>query len=204
MIKSIAKDLFEINAIQIGDFQLKSGEQSPFYLDLRLIPSYPDQFRNIVEHYCTLINNLIYRPAAIAGIMSAGIPFATGISLKLSLPLLQIRKESKDYGTLNLIEGKIPEKGNKIVLIDDLITSGGSKSIAVNALRDRGLIVNDLVVLIDRSAEKDREQISRLNLNIHSMGNVDDLLEGLLTYAKSVSHEKIIEIQNAILQWKKN
>lgn len=204
MIKSIAKDLFEINAIQIGDFQLKSGEQSPFYLDLRLIPSYPKQFRNIVDHYCNLINNLVYRPAAVAGIMSAGIPFATGICLKLALPLLQIRKESKDYGTLNLIEGKIPEKGNKIVLIDDLITTGGSKSPAVNVLRERGLIVNDLIVLIDRSADKDREQINRLNLNIHSLGNVDDLLEGLLIYAKSVNHEKIIEIQNAILQWKEN
>ncbi len=172
------KKLYEYGIIQVGEFTLKSGDKSPIYIDLRIIPS-TDLFSETVDIYCKLIEQLPERPDYIAGIMSAGIPFASGISLKLGIPMLQIRKKAKGYGNKKLVEGLIDTNRVNIVLIDDLVSTGSSKKDAVDALRDLGMNVSSLVVLLDRTNKSGKDSLNKLNLKLYSAVTLSELIQKL-------------------------
>ncbi len=151
IIAEITELLLQTRALKTGSFKLKDGSFSPFYLDLRVIPSYPSYFEKTVKWLASSLQHL--NIDAVAGIMSAGIPFATGISLELGIPLIQVRKTPKDYGLSKLLEGEW-EQGWKVAVIDDLITSGLSKEAAIEALREARLNPISIQVLIDRTGKK--------------------------------------------------
>ena len=139
--------LFQIGAIRFGQFTLKSGIVSPFYVDLRVVDLAPRRARRVGGLMAEAVRPC--RPDRIAGIPYAGLPLAVATSLAGNFPLVYPRREEKGYGTRRRIEGAF-EPGEQVVVIDDIITDGASKFEAIEPLEAAGLVVRDLVILIDR------------------------------------------------------
>jgi orotate phosphoribosyltransferase len=129
--KQLIDDLYAIQALKFGEFKLKSGALSPFYVDLRVIISHPPILQAVARRILDLLAPLKFQ--RIAGIPYAGLPIATAVSLAGNLPMSYARKEAKDYGTKRVIEGRC-EPGEIVVLIDDVITDGASKFEAAEPL----------------------------------------------------------------------
>jgi uridine monophosphate synthetase len=145
--KRLVVDLYSIQALKFGEFTLKSGALSPFYVDLRVIISHPPILRAVAQRILDLLAPLTFQ--RIAGIPYAGLPIATAVSILGDLPMLYARKEVKDYGTKKVIEGKFAA-GETVALIDDVITDGASKFEAAAPLEQAGLTVKDFAIFLDR------------------------------------------------------
>lgn len=144
---ALADALLDAGCVRFGQFTLKSGVKSPIYIDLRLLASQPSLLSRVASAYLPVLKNVRYH--RLAALPYAALPIATAISLQTGRPMVYPRKEIKDYGTGSAIEGGF-EQGERVVLIDDLATTGGSKFEAIERLEAAGLEVNDVVVLIDR------------------------------------------------------
>ena len=146
--KQLILDLHRIGALKFGEFKLKSGATSPFYIDLRSIISYPEIIKNIVELLKAEVKHMQFD--VLTGIPYTALPLAAQVSVELDTPLVYQRKEVKAYGTGKSIEGHFKE-GQTCLIIDDLITTGESKFEAAEGMEKSGLKVTDFVCLIDRS-----------------------------------------------------
>ncbi|MGQ9586333.1 MAG: orotidine-5'-phosphate decarboxylase [Anaerolineae bacterium] len=146
--------LADAGAIRVGDFLLHSGRRSPIYVDLRILVSHPPLLDEVAVAYARLLVGLSFD--RLAAIPYAALPIGTAVSLRIGVPLIYPRREVKDYGTARAIEGNF-QKGDRAVVLDDLITTGASKLEAVNRLREAGLEVEDIVVLLDRSKNAQAE-----------------------------------------------
>lgn len=149
MTESLALALHRIGALKFGQFTLKSGLLSPFYVDLRLLVSYPDVLEMAADALYNATAHLTYH--RLAAIPYAALPIGVALSLRMRKPLIYTRKERKEYGTASLIEGAY-EPGEEILLIDDVITRGDSKLEAIAPLEQAGLIITDIAVLLDRES----------------------------------------------------
>ena len=151
LMKHISLSLIRNSALKIGDYILHSGKKSPYYVDLRQSISDPIAMDWIGNSLARIVINEIGKTKVdkIMGVPTAGVPFATIVSQKLSIPMLYYRKERKEHGVRKKIEGNM-ERNDRIVMIDDLITTGQSVIDAAEAARDQGGIVSELVVLLDR------------------------------------------------------
>lgn len=159
--------LHNLNAIQFGEFVLASGKTSPYYVDLRLAPSYPDLFNKLANLCVDLIKREIDRPIyKFAGVPHAGLSLATLVSFKLKSPLIFVRKEKKTHGRMKMVEGLL-ERGDNVVLIDDLATTGGSILDACNAIRAEGGVVEHAVVILDRE-EGAKKMLETNNVHLHA------------------------------------
>jgi len=148
------KALFDLQCFKIGDYTLKSGITSPYYLDMRNIISCP----SIMENFCNHIYTKFLIPITkitptdrlhICGVPYAGIPMATVLSFKSNIPLLMIRKEPKTYGTKKLIEG-LYQKGDKVILVEDVVTTGKSLLETIDKVEEEGLEILGIIALVDR------------------------------------------------------
>lgn len=171
--EAIVRKLHTIGAIKFGTFTLKSGIISPFYIDLRLIVSYPDLLEKIGDFMWEEIQDCRFN--IVCGVPYTALPIATAISLKQGIPMVMRRKESKDYGTKKIIEGKF-ERGQKCLVIEDLITSGSSILETITPLEEEGIVVHDSLVLIDR------EQGGTANLRdkgyqLHSVFKITEIFD---------------------------
>lgn len=156
--KKLVDDLYAIQALKFGEFRLKSGALSPFYIDLRGIISHPPILQAVALRILEVLRPL--RCDRIAGIPYAGLPIATAVALAGNIPMLYARKEVKDHGTRRAIEGTFAP-GDVVVPIDDVITDGASKFEAAAPLVEAGLVVRDFVIFLDREqggAERLREK----------------------------------------------
>jgi uridine monophosphate synthetase len=129
-------------------FKLKSGIMSPFYIDLRMTQSFPDLFHAVTDAYAELIGE-VPEGYKISGIPEAGTPLATAVGFQMNASLVQPRKVIKDHGTGRSIEG-VFEDGDKVIVVDDLITKGDSKIESVKQFTDNKLVVDRFAILIDR------------------------------------------------------
>ncbi|OGB95389.1 MAG: orotate phosphoribosyltransferase [candidate division NC10 bacterium RIFCSPLOWO2_02_FULL_66_22] len=145
--RKLVNDLYEIQALKFGEFRLKSGVLSPFYVDLRGIIAHPPILQAVALRILDILRPL--RLDRIAGIPYAGLPIATAVALAGNLPMLYARKEVKDHGTRRAIEGTFTP-GEVVVLIDDVITDGASKFEAAAPFLEAGLVVKDFVIFLDR------------------------------------------------------
>lgn len=185
---SLADGLLSANCIKFGEFTLKSGLKSPIYIDLRQIISYPALLKQIGAAYLPLLGGLKFD--RIAGLPYAAIPIATAISLAGNYPMIYPRKEVKSYGTKAEIEGEF-HAGETVVVIDDLATTGGSKFEAIEKLTAVGMLVKDVVVLVDRQSGA-KESLTQAGYNLHAVLTIRQMLDYWETTGK-VPADKIAE-----------
>jgi uridine monophosphate synthetase len=167
--------LYRVGAVRFGEFTLKDGRLSPFYLDLRILVSHPDALARVARAMTQRAEPLRYD--RLAGIPYAGLPIAVAMSLVGGRPLVYPRKERKEYGTRQPVEGEF-ERGERALVIDDVITSGGAKIEAVAPLKHAGLLVEDVLVVVDRE-DRGEAVLAEAGLRLHSVLKVRDLLDHL-------------------------
>ena len=165
----IAKILHKIDALKFGVFKLTSGKASPYYIDLRVVPSFPDAFRKICDFYAEQITNQVGLKNfdRVAGVPLAGIPFASQIAYNLGKPFLYVRKGVRLHGRKRRVEG-ILISGDRVLLIDDLVTTGLTLNRAAKAVRAEGGVVREAVALLDRE-EGGREKLEKNGTNLHAL-----------------------------------
>lgn len=175
MKTELVRILNRIGALKFGTYKLTSGEVSPYYIDLRIVPSFPEAFRRICDLYLALIKNDVPDNSfdRIAGIPTAGISFASIISYNLKKPFLYVRSTERRHGRGRSLEG-ILIPGNRVLLIDDLITKGGSILKAAEAVRTEGGIVTDAVVLLDRE-ENGKDNLAKNSIKLHYLLSTSQL-----------------------------
>jgi orotidine 5'-phosphate decarboxylase subfamily 1/orotate phosphoribosyltransferase len=167
--------LYEIGAVKFGSFTLKSGAVSPFYIDLRDMISHPELLNATATLLTEKVKHLDFD--YVSGIPYTALPVATLIAGKLNKPLIYIRKEEKAYGTKNPVIGKY-EKGKKVLLIDDLITSGESIVETAEKFRSAGLLTPDIAVIIDRSG-KGQDLLQAYDYRLHALFDIFTLINVL-------------------------
>ena len=187
-LTALADGLLDAGCIKFGEFTLKSGLKSPIYIDLRYIISFPKLLETIGAAYLPLLKELNFK--RIAGLPYAAIPIATAVSLQGNYPMIYPRKEVKTYGTKAEIEGEY-HTGETVVVIDDLATTGGSKFEAIEKLTGVGMVVKDVVVLVDRQSGA-KESLEQAGYNLHAVLTITQLLDYWEENGK-VSKEKIAE-----------
>ena len=171
-LSSLADGLLEAGCIKFGEFTLKSGLKSPIYIDLRQIITYPKLLEQIGAAYLPILRRLSFD--RLAGLPYAAIPIATAISLAGNYPMIYPRKEVKTYGTKAEIEGEY-RAGEMVVVIDDLATTGGSKFEAIEKLTGAGLVVKDVVVLVDRQSGA-KESLAQAGYSMHAVLTINEML----------------------------
>jgi len=196
-LAALADGLLEAGCIKFGEFTLKSGLKSPIYIDLRQIITYPKLLEQIGQAYLPLLKELKFE--RLAGLPYAAIPIATAISLAGNYPMIYPRKEAKSYGTKAEIEGEY-RAGETAVIIDDLATTGGSKFEAIEKLTGAGLVVKDVVVLVDRQSGA-KESLEQAGYAMHSVLTISALLEYWENNGK-VEKEKIVATREFLMQSK--
>lgn len=174
LMKHISLSLIRNSALKIGDYILHSGKKSPYYVDLRQSISDPIGMDWIGNSLARIVINEIGKAKVdkIMGVPTAGVPFATIVSQKLSIPMLYYRKERKEHGVRKKIEGNM-ERNDRIVMIDDLITTGQSVIDAAEAARDQGGIVSELVVLLDRE-QGGQDYIRKRSIEPHALFEISE------------------------------
>lgn len=190
-IQKLILDLYAIGAVKFGSFTLKSGMQSPIYLDLRMIISYPKLLKEICTILWEKIENL--HCDLICGVPYTALPIASCLSVAHDIPMILRRKEMKDYGTRKMVEG-VFQKGQTCLVVEDLITSGISVLETIESLEKEGLQVRDVVVIMNRE-QGGKEDLEKKGYFVHCLFGMEDLLQILLAEKKidSATYESVAE-----------
>jgi orotate phosphoribosyltransferase len=175
----IAKILHNIDALKFGVFKLTSGKPSPYYIDLRVVPSFPDAFQQICDFYLQHITTQIGTQNfdRIAGVPLAGIPFASQIAYNLKKPFLYVRKGIRHHGRQRRVEG-ILVSGDRVLLVDDLVTTGLNLKNAAEAIRAEGGVVKEAVALLDRE-EGGKEELEESGIKVHTLLRISEVANTL-------------------------
>jgi orotate phosphoribosyltransferase len=178
-VKEFSTFLHENKIIRFGDFTLASGKKSSYYVDLRLVPSYPHQFRKMVKY---LQNEIIKdigldKFDSLVSVPTGGLVIASALAIETVKPLIYVRNKPKDYGTSKSVEGKIQE-GMKVVMIDDVATTGGSVVNGIKSLKEEKIKVEDAYVIVNRMEGAD-EALKNEGVTLHSITNVMQITKSL-------------------------
>jgi len=169
--------LVKTGALKFGLFTLSGGKLSPYYLDLRILPSFPDAFQKSVE---LLVENAkkIVGVDKIAGIPTGGLPWASVLAFSLSKPLVYTRKDVKTHGRERKVEGVL-SPGDRVLLIDDVITTGKNTTTALQSLRGEWGVVEHALVLLDRE-EGGKSHLEASGVELHSVVRISEVAQKLL------------------------
>jgi orotate phosphoribosyltransferase len=175
---ALAEALFRVGALRFGKFTLSSGKPSSYYLDLRVIPSYPEVYEMVVESYRALAGTIgLGSFDAVAGVATAGVTVSSPLALLLRKPMVYVRREEKGHGLGRRVEGEV-HPGWRALVVDDLVTTGGSILAAVEALRKAGVVVEEAEVLVDR-LEGGKANLGRAGVRLSSVADVEELVDVL-------------------------
>lgn len=171
----MANILFKIDAIKFGVFKLSTGKASPYYIDLRVVPSFPDAFREMCDFYAETITNQIGLKNfdRIAAVPITGIPFASQIAYNLKKPFLYVRKGVTLQGRERRVEG-ILFSGDRVLLVDDLVTTGLTLKKAAEAIRAEGGVVTQAVAFLDRE-EGGKEKLEEAGIKLYSLLKISEI-----------------------------
>ena len=179
--KEFFLECYKLGIIKFGRFTLKSGIESPFYVDLRPLASDPKILKNLANYLLDMLP--LDNFDLICGVPYAALPMATAMSLESYIPLIMKRKEAKQHGTKKLIEG-IFTKGQNCLLVEDVITSGKSLLETIPEIESEGITVSDIVVVLDRQ-QGGKELLESKGYNVHTLFTISEVCkmlkeEGLL------------------------
>jgi orotate phosphoribosyltransferase len=192
-LAALAVTLHEIGAVRLGRFTLHSGLESPIYIDLRLLVSFPDALRQVARAYAALLPGL--RFDILSAYPYAALPIGTALALETGIPLIYPRKDPKGYGTGKRVEG-VWQEGQTALVVEDLITSGDSILQAISSLRIAGLQVRDALVLIDRE-QGGRELLRQQGYELHAVMTLGELL-AQLEQAGRISGQERADVLSAL------
>lgn len=182
---SLIHSLYQIGAVQFGEFKLKSGQSSSIYLNLRKIISYPALMRDIAHTLWESLSGTSFD--LVCGVPYTALPIASCLSLDHDIPMIMRRKEKKDYGTKQMIEGEF-KPGQRCLVIEDVITTGGSILETAADLENAGLVISDVIALIDRE-QGGRENLEK-KFRTHTILPLSLILRTLLDAKQVGAHEK--------------
>lgn len=192
----LCRILLKTGALKFGVFKLTSGKLSPYYVDLRIIPSFPKALRRIIDFYELLAaEELKGGFDKIAGVPTSGIPFAAILAYKMDKPFIYLRKEKKTHGMERRVEGLL-FPGEDVLIVDDLITTGKSMGEAVEAIRGEGGEATDALVLIDRE-EGGEEKLREMGVRLHTFMKIREAAE-LLYGMEAITREQYEEILRSV------
>ena len=172
LLEELAMVLVKVKAIQFGTFTLASGKISSYYVDLRTIPSYPGAYKTLITAYGEFLKHEFKSSSydAIAGIPTAGLTLSSPVALALEKPMIYVRKDEKDHGRGKLVEG-VTRPGWRVLVLDDVVTTGGSILNAISALRAEGCEVETASVVIDR-LEGGAATMKKNGVKLHPMTDI--------------------------------
>ena len=176
--KAIASNLLEMKAVSLrpnDPYTWASGIKSPIYCDNRLALSFPTHRSTVVNAFIELIQKEYPDVQVLMGTATAGIPWAAMCAEKMGLPMGYVRSSNKDHGKGNKIEGKL-EKGAKVVIVEDLISTGGSVRGVVDALREAGAQILGVAAIFTYLLPKAEETFADLNCQFHTLSDYDTLI----------------------------
>ena len=187
-VKEFVTFLHQKEIIRFGDFTLASGKSSSYYVDLRLVPSYPQEFRMMIKYLENQITEDIGLDnfESIVSVPTGGLVIASALAIETVKPLIYVRSKPKDYGTSKSVEGKIHDD-MKVVMIDDVATTGGSVVNAIKSLTEVNVPVKDAYVIVDRM-EGATEALEELGAKMHSILNI-------LQIAEILHEQKMIDVE---------
>ena len=196
-VKEFAIFLHQKEIIKFGEFTLASGKKSSYYVDLRLVPSYPHQFRTMIKY---LQNNIVESIGlnsfdSLVSVPTGGLIIASALAIEIVKPLIYVRSKPKDYGTSKSIEGQIYE-GMKVVMIDDVATTGGSVVNAIKSLKEANITIEDAYVIVNRMEGAD-EALKDLGVKLYSITNVMQITQALHEQ-KLVDDDILEKVRNQI------
>ena len=191
--KEFFLECYKLGIIKFGRFTLKSGIESPFYVDLRPLASDPKILKKLANYLLEMLP--LDNFDIICGVPYAALPMAPAMSLESYLPLIIKRKEAKSYGTKKLIEG-IYEKGQNCLLVEDVITSGKSLVETIEEVENEGIKVSDIVVVLDRQ-QGGKEKLEAKGYKVHSLFNISEVVE-ILREVNYIDDEEVARIQDFV------
>lgn len=199
MQNNVTKELLAIEAVQLNVdtyFTWTSGLKSPIYCDNRLTMSYPDVRKKIVKAFADMVADSDAKPGVIAGCATAGIPHAAWLAEALDLPMVYVRSKPKGHGKGNQIEGA-PVEGKKVLVIEDLISTGGSSIQAAQALQQEGAEIIAVYSIFTYGLPRAQKAFKEAGFTYQSITGFDQLLELLIMENKLSEKEK-----ETVLAWR--
>lgn len=198
-VKEFATFLLENDVIKFGNFTLSSGKSSSYYIDLRLVSSFPHQFRKMIKNLQDLISKDIGFDNfdSIASVPTGGLVIASAFAIETVKPLIYVRTKPKEYGTSSSIEGKT-YKGMKVLMIDDVATTGCSMVNSIKLLKEAGINVTDAFVIINR-LEGAEKSLDSEGVKLHQLTDILEITRSLYEL-KLIKNEILEKIQTQVKQ----
>ncbi len=197
----VAEFLLQIKAVKLQPqkpFTWASGIKSPIYCDNRKTLSYPKIRTYIRQHFVETINKNFGKPDIIAGVATGGIAIGVLVAQEMGLPFVYVRSEAKKHGLTNMIEGEV-ESGQTVVVIEDLISTGGSSLKAVEALREKGCNVKGMAAIFTYGFDEAVQNFKRAKCRLETLTNYTTLISAALQ--KEYVDEKSIK---SLKEWRAN
>ena len=196
-----AKFLLKIKAVKLNDenpFTWASGRKSPIYCDNRVTLSYPEIRTYIRQRFVDTILEQFGDVDVIAGVATGGIAQGALVAQELGKPFVYVRSEEKKHGMTNQIEGEI-KSGQSVVVIEDLVSTGKSSLVAVNALREKGCVVKGMVAIFSYNLEVAKKNFEQAEVTLETLTNYDKLIE----VAKEEEYIKSSAMES-LAKWREN
>jgi len=198
-VKEFAIFLFKNNIIKFGNFTLSSGKKSSYYIDLRLIPSFPHQFRKMIKNLQKLIIEKIGLDNfdSLVSIPTGGLIIGSALAIETVKPLIYVRNKPKDYGTAKSIEGKI-SSDMQVIMIDDIATTGTSVLNGIKQLKEEGLLISNACVIINRLEGADKI-LNSVGITLHQLTDILEITE-ILFQEKLIGEDILEKIKKQVNQ----
>jgi len=196
-VKEFATFLYEKKIIRFGDFTLASGKKSPYYIDLRLVPSFPHEYRKMIKGLQNLIADDIgfENFHSLVSVPTGGLVVAASLATEIVKPLIYVRKQAKEHGTGKAVEG-VTCQDMKLLMIEDVVTSGGSVINAIKSIKEEKMVITDAYAVIDRM-EGATQALQAEDVNLHSLLTINDITQSLFEQ-KLITEDTLKQVQARI------